>query len=116
MYLANSGSLSVLIKSIPRVCWSFHDSAVSGAAQRRTLRFCSCARRTNSAMRERSASGICPLPFQRENFVQMSLTDRKSTRLNSSHVSISYAVFCLKKKKVTLQHELKFEQHLVHRP
>src|SRR5699024_11933199 len=27
--------------------------------------------------------------------------DRKSTRLNSSHVSISYAVFCLKKKKKT---------------
>src|SRR3970282_2490243 len=28
-------------------------------------------------------------------------TDRKSTRLNSSHITISYAVFCLKKKKVT---------------
>src|SRR5699024_11486971 len=28
------------------------------------------------------------------------LLDRKSTRLNSSHVSISYAVFCLKKKNV----------------
>src|SRR5207302_2569608 len=28
-------------------------------------------------------------------------TDRKSTRLNSSHVKISYAVFCLKKKKQT---------------
>src|SRR5690242_21252718 len=27
------------------------------------------------------------------------LVDRKSTRLNSSHMSISYAVFCLKKKK-----------------
>src|SRR5438874_7102779 len=27
-------------------------------------------------------------------------SDRKSTRLNSSHVEISYAVFCLKKKKV----------------
>src|SRR5207249_8554102 len=27
------------------------------------------------------------------------VTDRKSTRLNSSHVSISYAVFCLKKKQ-----------------
>src|SRR5690349_23668572 len=27
-------------------------------------------------------------------------TDRKSTRLNSSHVEISYAVFCLKKKKI----------------
>src|SRR3989442_11738773 len=30
-----------------------------------------------------------------------SLLDRKSTRLNSSHVRISYAVFCLKKKKKT---------------
>src|SRR5690554_4019488 len=30
---------------------------------------------------------------------QDKLTDRKSTRLNSSHVRISYAVFCLKKKK-----------------
>src|SRR5437870_11209435 len=28
-----------------------------------------------------------------------SVLDRKSTRLNSSHVAISYAVFCLKKKK-----------------
>src|SRR5437588_8109014 len=32
-------------------------------------------------------------------------TDRKSTRLNSSHTVISYAVFCLKKKK-TSQNEL----------
>src|SRR5690554_7370056 len=30
--------------------------------------------------------------------------DRKSTRLNSSHVRISYAVFCLKKKKTTKTH------------
>src|SRR5947209_19985246 len=30
--------------------------------------------------------------------------DRKSTRLNSSHANISYAVFCLKKKKKTKQH------------
>src|SRR3712207_8346882 len=29
--------------------------------------------------------------------------DRKSTRLNSSHANISYAVFCLKKKKLKLQ-------------
>src|SRR5438067_13549337 len=33
--------------------------------------------------------------------VSRALRDRKSTRLNSSHVSISYAVFCLKKKKKT---------------
>src|SRR3712207_7640052 len=30
--------------------------------------------------------------------------DRKSTRLNSSHANISYAVFCLKKKKTKLNH------------
>src|SRR5699024_11469305 len=32
-------------------------------------------------------------------FKSTQFEDRKSTRLNSSHVSISYAVFCLKKKK-----------------
>src|SRR5438270_13902021 len=32
------------------------------------------------------------------------LADRKSTRLNSSHSQISYAVFCLKKKKKKTQH------------
>src|SRR5947199_6139419 len=31
--------------------------------------------------------------------VELRLQDRKSTRLNSSHLGISYAVFCLKKKK-----------------
>src|SRR2546430_11268852 len=31
-------------------------------------------------------------------------SDRKSTRLNSSHSQISYAVFCLKKKNATLPH------------
>src|SRR2546426_8345305 len=32
--------------------------------------------------------------------------DRKSTRLNSSHLVISYAVFCLKKKKKKSQHDI----------
>src|SRR5207253_10731616 len=32
--------------------------------------------------------------------VAVTVEDRKSTRLNSSHVAISYAVFCLKKKKI----------------
>src|SRR2546430_6037309 len=35
----------------------------------------------------------------RRVIVPSSITDRKSTRLNSSHSQISYAVFCLKKKK-----------------
>src|SRR5437667_3400609 len=33
---------------------------------------------------------------------RVQLGDRKSTRLNSSHITISYAVFCLKKKKTTV--------------
>src|SRR3712207_7495593 len=38
-------------------------------------------------------------------------TDRKSTRLNSSHANISYAVFCLKKKKK--QHHLTHKMNCV---
>src|SRR5690554_7429748 len=38
---------------------------------------------------------------QRMDLWRQSPSDRKSTRLNSSHVRISYAVFCLKKKKKT---------------
>src|SRR2546422_6189999 len=37
--------------------------------------------------------------------------DRKSTRLNSSHGYISYAVFCLKKKKVDLADNFTHEPH-----
>src|SRR5204862_1981380 len=41
---------------------------------------------------------LAPLALQVE-IADPALEDRKSTRLNSSHVEISYAVFCLKKKK-----------------
>src|SRR5438067_8839128 len=40
-----------------------------------------------------------PAVFRRRVAAHPFEQDRKSTRLNSSHVSISYAVFCLKKKK-----------------
>src|SRR2546430_7746402 len=40
--------------------------------------------------------------FPRARAPRLVLRDRKSTRLNSSHSQISYAVFCLKKKKNTL--------------
>src|SRR5687768_18279699 len=42
--------------------------------------------------------------------------DRKSTRLNSSHGYISYAVFCLKKKKTTLKHHTHHTQRIDHCP
>src|SRR5690606_41880843 len=49
------------------------------------------AKRAQSPKNSSSRVGGASSPSQR---------DRKSTRLNSSHVKISYAVFCLKKKKL----------------
>src|SRR2546427_5721145 len=39
--------------------------------------------------------------------------DRKSTRLNSSHSQISYAVFCLKKKKIKAHERVCLFEHMV---
>src|SRR2546430_10567510 len=48
----------------------------------------------------RQADGATPIErFLREKGGALPAKDRKSTRLNSSHSQISYAVFCLKKKK-----------------
>src|SRR5438874_13388060 len=47
-------------------------------------------------------SKVCKkvVPVRGNPTTQRGARDRKSTRLNSSHVEISYAVFCLKKKKL----------------
>src|SRR2546429_3965866 len=46
---------------------------------------------------------VCAVVVQNDVHVQVGRDlDRKSTRLNSSHGYISYAVFCLKKKKTTV--------------
>src|SRR5256885_10415426 len=43
----------------------------------------------------------CSVGHRREHLEEWRTEDRKSTRLNSSHLVISYAVFCLKKKNST---------------
>src|SRR5690349_23092378 len=48
--------------------------------------------------RKNFVCGGGPWIVANEDFMYEDFTDRKSTRLNSSHVEISYAVFCLKKK------------------
>src|SRR2546426_7142111 len=45
----------------------------------------------------------CPQPTPACGEQPCLIPDRKSTRLNSSHLVISYAVFCLKKKKIIKQ-------------
>src|SRR5690606_41708992 len=47
----------------------------------------------------RNRSRRCGPEFTRVVVTDVERLDRKSTRLNSSHVKISYAVFCLKKKR-----------------
>src|SRR3712207_7684707 len=50
----------------------------------------------------KKAEGV-PMPADEAKPVEKGqAADRKSTRLNSSHANISYAVFCLKKKNTTL--------------
>src|SRR5439155_16045458 len=66
-------------------------------------------------------NGTTPTPSSRARIVAMStrspgrstwMIDRKSTRLNSSHVAISYAVLCLKKKK-TIANSLLDTRHRI---
>src|SRR2546422_6276090 len=64
-----------------------------------TTLFRSIARRTRSLDRVSSLEAI----LRSSARAARTMKDRKSTRLNSSHGYISYAVFCLKKKKKTKQ-------------
>src|SRR5688572_31456819 len=56
--------------------------------------------RERRRLRDRRRPALPPRRQRRAN------EDRKSTRLNSSHSQISYAVFCLKKKKKKKNHEI----------
>src|SRR3712207_8225677 len=47
-----------------------------------------------------AAQAAADLQVARDEVVAFARRDRKSTRLNSSHANISYAVFCLKKTKL----------------
>src|SRR3712207_7852462 len=55
-----------------------------------------CTGAVDELRQHRESRAAPPAP---DEFVGVVLEDRKSTRLNSSHANISYAVFCLKKKK-----------------
>src|SRR5262245_64613726 len=71
----------------------------------RSAKFCwnmltrSRAVRSNSALSFQVLNGLSRCGSTPGTEVGTEKPDRKSTRLNSSHLGISYAVFCLKKKK-----------------
>src|SRR5438132_12849590 len=56
-------------------------------------------RRSSDLVRVRDRSVALQITGSRRKTIRVEARDRKSTRLNSSHTVISYAVFCLKKKK-----------------
>src|SRR5438874_3257449 len=77
---------------------SLHDALPILRGSGRSARSSRAARRGVSAGRTDSRRTL-GRAFRRHQRVRAAREDRKSTRLNSSHVEISYAVFCLKKKK-----------------
>src|SRR5690242_21592102 len=77
-----------LVRVIPRQ----HETVALNDGIRAQLRFAIRALAVGD-VRARAVAVVAPAV---ERALQL---DRKSTRLNSSHMSISYAVFCLKKKK-----------------
>src|SRR5262245_62429927 len=77
-------------------------SGYAGAYQKRwqARRRMSCGKNPTEEKRLSLEKGHCAVALEEKTSAPRSTAlDRKSTRLNSSHLGISYAVFCLKKKK-----------------
>src|SRR3712207_6848904 len=72
-----------------------------GSAGPRRASPSSCGTRASTGLLSRLLNDG-PLTFATDHDRPVLFEDRKSTRLNSSHANISYAVFCLKKKKKVL--------------
>src|SRR2546427_8431550 len=62
-------------------------------------------------MAEHLVTALAPAGLEPHHVEGLAQGDRKSTRLNSSHSQISYAVFCLKKKKT--RHPPDSQQHTI---
>src|SRR5687768_17751601 len=99
-------------RSLLLLCFFFNDTATTEIYTLslhdalpicRSCDWSACPERRSPGPRSRptaagSTSARSAIPARRSR-------DRKSTRLNSSHGYISYAVFCLKKKKKQIRHE-----------
>src|SRR5436309_4590891 len=89
MNISNLSFIFSLIRRPPRSTLFPYTTLFRSTTPRRRRRSSTgCVRRRTSAC-----------GWRRRRRSPAARTDRKSTRLNSSHVKISYAVFCLKKKK-----------------
>src|SRR2546429_7701639 len=78
---------------------SLHDALPISAGRAAPDRAVAAAPGPLARRRHRRAGRVRPAPVGRGDRARRRGRDRKSTRLNSSHGYISYAVFCLKKKQ-----------------
>src|SRR5206468_11329155 len=93
-------TISILVAIVPRFLsfFFFNDPATTAIytlSLHDALPICRALRLFVQRLQPKFAHGFAPSLLSSRS----TLTDRKSTRLNSSHDQISYAVFCLKKKK-----------------
>src|SRR3712207_6909340 len=87
--LFRSKNLEFALNILRRIRGAVEFDVIGPAADERYARRCEAIARSLPANVRVAFRGVVPPE------------DRKSTRLNSSHANISYAVFCLKKKKYT---------------
>src|SRR3712207_6988697 len=97
-------SPKLLICEIKLICFFFNDTATTEIytlSLHDALPICRAASRRRTRPAPRAPRGGRPgcRPRGGSRARRSRSRDRKSTRLNSSHANISYAVFCLKKKK-----------------
>src|SRR5688572_32498679 len=90
---------------------SLHDALpISASCRGLTARHFSPAARRRRSSSPPSARAATPRSSTRSR-ASGAIRDRKSTRLNSSHSQISYAVFCLKKKRQKSHHKRRKPPH-----
>src|SRR5690554_8193929 len=101
MYLYNSLLFIYLCYGYLRDLHSFPTRRSSDLGVRPALEFpnATLIRNAQALRLETNPTGTSVTSVVAEVEGELEVLDRKSTRLNSSHVRISYAVFCLKKKK-----------------
>src|SRR5439155_24302420 len=105
--MSTGDSASVTRRSWTRKTNEADRSIGSGLEGSSTLPCCALASAANGSKPPKETLRIprdaCPWILE---LISPAVRDRKSTRLNSSHVAISYAVFCLKKKNKQLSLQL----------
>src|SRR5215813_13742865 len=87
-----------LIERFREGSWAFHRCVTRGNGAKICRALLELVDHSDPVL-ARDRERLAQVRTQRQSAAQSYFRDRKSTRLNSSHVRISYAVFCLKKKK-----------------